>query len=477
MLTSIVSKATSGFRSTSLEEKGMRDLLDEADSFSKAVEELRGWVMKSNASNSPNAKKFLTQSIQLLMGCYRDIFKQIQNQVNGSCSSDTSRTAPKATRDSEFRKVVRRDLERRVGTLSAIFVSDTIRIENFNPGIVLNWENILLRAVDFFYKHQFITLNSLRNFFENPKALEKLAIRTMNHSPKIEKSRTYPNYSVSPNLESMTEYWELLYSVTIIQALDQPSQTLVAYFAVVDLLKGVIEDSVEDPPSKKWIEAVTVFKDPGFLNRLLIWFKCERMKLNSDLPNRSSRACSQRLEEEVGKLIKFFQMPPQVTETKQKVLLSYQYICTFHTLDFTNSHYGSALFQKISSHGTFGDYNELMNQIKLMKAATRLKGLIENVFEYGALLSHGIFDNKEQGLKLYPKWEEFYWRNIIPVSHRFERIYGIYSKEDAKSRNVVVEIMLGNVNKRATSLEQIHDSFMAVFSEMNHQNSSSSNSF
>ncbi|KAA1074850.1 hypothetical protein PGT21_023020 [Puccinia graminis f. sp. tritici] len=153
MLTSIVSKATSGFRSTSLEEKGMRDLLDEADSFSKAVEELRGWVMKSNASNSPNAKKFLTQSIQLLMGCYRDIFKQIQNQVNGSCSSDTSRTAPKATRDSEFRKVVRRDLERRVGTLSAIFVSDTIRIENFNPGIVLNWENILLRAVDFFYKH------------------------------------------------------------------------------------------------------------------------------------------------------------------------------------------------------------------------------------------------------------------------------------------------------------------------------------
>ncbi|EFP93401.2 uncharacterized protein PGTG_19419 [Puccinia graminis f. sp. tritici CRL 75-36-700-3] len=156
MLTSIVSKATSGFRSTSPEEKevfkgpilepGMRELLDEADSFSKAVEELRGWVMKSNASDSPNAKKFLTQSIQLLMGCYRDIFKQIQNQVNDSSSSDTSRTATKATKDSEFRKVIRRDLERRVGTLSAIFVSDTIRIENFNPEIVLNWE-ISLRAV------------------------------------------------------------------------------------------------------------------------------------------------------------------------------------------------------------------------------------------------------------------------------------------------------------------------------------------
>ncbi|KAI9604879.1 hypothetical protein H4Q26_002849 [Puccinia striiformis f. sp. tritici PST-130] len=342
------------------------------------------------------------------------------------------------------RKVIHRDLESRVKKLGAVFVSDIITTDPVDAEKILNWENNLLRTIDFSYKHRLISLETLRSLFAHPKALQKLAIRTMNHSPNFSTRGIYPNYTVRPNFESMAEYWELLYSVTTLRALDVKSQSLVTYFALADLLKGVLQDSENFTESRKWIATAKRISD-------------HRIDLRG-------------LEDEVLKLVELFQMPLQMPGAGNQLVAIFQYVCTFNSLDFINTHYGSSLFRKILPGDD--DYHQFMNNLELVRNAINLKESLDNVFQYAGLISHGIFDNKQRGLKLYPSWEQYYWKRIRSLSDQFTRLYADHINKGLQGRNAILDMILAKSSKEVRNLEHTHRNFVSLFSVTNHQKSS-----
>ncbi|POW21476.1 hypothetical protein PSHT_02347 [Puccinia striiformis] len=370
------------------------------------------------------------------------------------------------------RKVIHRDLESRVKKLGAVFVSDIITTDPVDAEKILNWENNLLRTIDFSYKHRLISLETLRSLFAHPKALQKLAIRTMNHSPNFSTRGIYPNYTVRPNFESMAEYWELLYSVTTLRALDVKSQSLVTYFALADLLKGVLQDSENFTESRKWIETAKRISDHSFPNRLASWFENASKTENSpNKRNQSSGIDLRGLEDEVLKLVELFQMPLQMPGAEYQLVAIFQYICTFNSLDFINTHYGSSLFRKILTRDD--DYHQFMNNLELVRNAISLKESLDNVFQYAGLISHGIFDNKERGLKLYPSWEQYYWKRIRSLSDQFTQLYADHINKGLQGRNAILDMILAKSSKEARNLEHTHRNFVSLFSVTNHQKSSS----
>ncbi|PLW14953.1 hypothetical protein PCANC_18844 [Puccinia coronata f. sp. avenae] len=223
---------TSGYQRISWQRKkkgnmeGVHELLNEVTTFSEAVQKLSARIENPSTAGSSSDKLYLSQCLKLISECYQDIIGHYHHYFP---DSEVEVTEPIAY--GHFREAASKDLESKLDRLAVEFVSHTIPTVGFNQELFLNSENIIFQTIGLFYKHGLITVKDLRGFFKNPKALKKMALRTMNHSP-LHTENTYPNYIVDPNLQSMAEYWELLYSVDILRALDKKSQALVTYFAL-----------------------------------------------------------------------------------------------------------------------------------------------------------------------------------------------------------------------------------------------------
>ncbi|KNZ60402.1 hypothetical protein VP01_1559g2 [Puccinia sorghi] len=442
----------------SLEET--HQLLNEANYFFKAAERLRDRAIHPRTTGSLNGKLAVSRNLQELVECYKHIIKHIRNhlyEASGAPSWKYLNTRrlekPRQTGDLHFREAIRRELESRVETLAVRFVTDDTWDVDLDA--VVSSENLLLRTINFFYRHQLITLESLRGFFRDPEALKKTAIRIMNLSLKFTRS-LYLKFNVSPNFESMAEYWEGLYSVTILRALDKKSQTLVTYFALQDFVDEVRLYSMTrtgSDRSQRWIEIVGRFIRHDNLDRLAHWFEKARMGEGSQIPNQYPEADLGGLEDEVQEIMGFFHTPLQESDTNNKELLIFQHICNFNILDFIHKHYGSELFKKISNRVGNDRYNQLMSQITLMRFATRIKELVDNLAVYKELVFHGILKNQELARKGFPDWGQYFEKQITS-SHQFLVLYQTYLKPHSSSINHLTSYMLETACKEVLDFQK-----------------------